>query len=92
MYFQVTGAACCSTAEDGKPQLFRGVLGSDQCPPPKAGARSTPKPVSPRQGSHSTTAVREAADQVPFPADALNWLFTARATLACLEGREEIGI
>lgn len=49
MYFQVTGAACCGTAEDGKPQLFRGVLGSDQCTP-HGWSQEHPKTCEPKAG------------------------------------------
>ena len=82
--FQATGTFCWGMPEDGKPQPFRGVPGFDQHPPhPTAGAGNTPKPTGPRQVSHSTSAVKEVADQVPFPAEAVNQLLTVTATTPC---------
>lgn len=89
--FRVTGPLCWGIPEWGKPQLFRGMLGSEEHPPqPTAGAGRTPKPASPWQVSQSTFAVEEAADQVPFPAEAINQLLVATATTPCAyrEGRK----
>lgn len=68
--------------------------GADQHPlQPAAGAGSTPKPVSPRQVSYSTSAVKEAADQVPFPAEAVNQLLMGYSNNSvCLKRREKMGI
>lgn len=76
------------------PQPFRGVPGPDQHPlQPAAGAGSTPKPVSPRQVSYSTSAVKEVADQVPFPAEAVNQLLMGYSNNStCLKRREKMGI
>lgn len=61
--------------------------------PTAAGAGSPPKPMSPRQVSYSTSAVKEAADQVPFPAEAVNQLLMGYSNNStCLKRREKMGI